>query len=178
MIETEVKIRIDQLESLTTLLNDLPLEVPRHFEENQLFDRSEELKSNGQALRIRTAGDMHILTFKGPVIPADDGIKRRTEWECCVSDAQTLRQILAGMGYSPVFRYQKYRTIYRFDAHTQIMLDETPIGNFIEVEGPAESIHKALVYLHLDRAPRVLLSYPKLFRQEFGPNRDMIFEGT
>ena len=39
-----------------------------------------------------------------------------------------------------VFRYQKYRESYRW-RDVEIVVDETPIGTFLEIEGPVATIH-------------------------------------
>jgi len=96
-------------------------------------------------------------------------------------DATALVEILAGLGYRPVFRYEKYRTVYRRIGRPGLaMLDETPIGNFLELEGSPRSIDRMAGELGYSGADYILDSYGKLYldhcaRAGVRP-RDMIFQ--
>ena len=45
-----------------------------------------------------------------------------------------MKKILKELGFIPTFSYDKYRTTYRIKK-LKICLDETSIGNFVELEG-------------------------------------------
>jgi adenylate cyclase class 2 len=48
-----------------------------------------------------------------------------------------LSQILARLDFTPAFRYEKYRTEYQRGKEKGVAtLDETPIGVWLELEGP------------------------------------------
>jgi adenylate cyclase class 2 len=88
-------------------------------------------------LRLRSVRGRHWITFKGPA-GHHRHYKIRQEAETEVADGQATRTILAGLGFQPVFRYQKYRTIYTAPGSWsggEVMVDETPIGDFVELEG-------------------------------------------
>jgi len=70
----------------------------------------------------------------------DDRIIRETGLEARV--AHIVGPVLDGLGYAPVYRYEKYRTSYAW-GDLAIELDETPIGCFVELEGPSEAIDRA-----------------------------------
>jgi adenylate cyclase class 2 len=74
-------------------------------------------------------------------------------------------QILRALGFEPTFRYEKYRTEYqRPHASTGVVtLDETPIGNFFELEGPADWIDETAAQLGFNRGSYVLASYGRLY---------------
>ena len=146
---------------------------PRHFEDNVLLDDpSRSLSSSGRLLRLRRTGDGSVLTFKGPRRIVE-GIKSREEIEAAVADADALLAIFAGLGLGPVFRYQKYRETYAWE-DVEIVVDETPIGTFFEIEGPLAGIHRAAAALGQGPNDYVTDSYAGLFLASGGTG-DMIF---
>ena len=146
---------------------------PRHFEDNVLFDDAgASLRASGRALRLRRTAAAGIVTYKGPRIPGG-AIKSRPEIEVTVGDADAAQQVLEALGYRPVFRYQKYREAFHW-RDAEIVVDETPIGTFLEVEGPIETIHAAAAALGRGPADYVGESYAALFAAS-GRSGDMVF---
>jgi adenylate cyclase class 2 len=156
-IETEIKLKIENLDHLLDLIRSLnaTLAKPRHLEDNTLFDYPEgTLKYKGSALRIRVSDQGTYLTFKGPS-KIDSTLKVREELETPVENGATVAAILDKLGLVPIFRYQKYRTEYAVDVELPslpapasngrvlLMIDETPIGNYLELEG-SEGVVKAV----------------------------------
>jgi len=147
---------------------------PRHFEDNVLFDDEERaLRAGGKLLRLRRAAGVAVLTFKVPSqgIP---GIKTREEIESRIEDPDALRAILEGVGLRPVFRYQKYREGYAW-RDAEIVLDETPVGTYLEIEGPASTIQAAAEGLGYQPGDYILESYAGLFLASGGKG-DMVFK--
>src|SRR5574337_645584 len=146
--EIEIKLKVEDPRALRKKLKECGFVVVerRHFESNLVFDfRNSHLRNSCSLLRLRNKGNRHILTFKGPPHPSDS-YKIRPEIEMEVCDAGTLQYILKSLGLRPIFRYEKYRTIFaergrRRTAGTPVVaLDETPIGPYIELEGPGRWI--------------------------------------
>lgn len=108
----------------------------RVFEANTLYDTPRYmLRRACSLLRIRETGRQTILTFKGPA--AVGRYKSREEIEVTCSDARTLATVLTRLEFTPTFRYEKYRTEYRRTNEAGLAtLDETPVGTFLELEGP------------------------------------------
>ncbi len=73
------------------------------------------------------------LTFKGPA-RFEQGIKTREERETSVGSAEEAEAILLRLGFVRRFRYEKRREEWRLFG-CAVALDETPIGNFVEIEG-------------------------------------------
>ena len=167
----------------------------RVHEENVIFDTPQGgLAKHGQLLRIRTetpegSGSSRssksqprvVLTFKRPVArpaephaehPEDGYHKVREEIEMEITDAATLTTIFEGLGMSGWFRYEKFRTTFRLPASTAwargllIELDETPIGTFVELEGPAAAIDRAASELGYSKRDYVLKNYLTLYVEE------------
>ena len=164
-------------------------------EENVIFDTPQGgLAKHGQLLRIRTETpevrgkakkvgpkQRAILTFKQPVtrpaIPRLGGdsngpYKVRDEIEVEVTESANLARIFEGLGMSGWFRYEKYRTTFRLPASKAwakgllIELDETPIGTFVELEGPAEAIDQAARGLGYSKREYVLKNYLRLYMED------------
>ena len=193
--ETEIKLRITDLAGFRRALAKLgarsvALVGGRVHEQNILFDTaSQKLKKRGQLLRIRTEapavrgkGGKRIgrvlLTFKGPAGARETrdsgrGVhKVREELELQVSDGEALANIFHGLEMRPWFRYEKFRTTYRLPQAQRwgkgllIELDETPIGTFVELEGPARAIDRAAKALGFSQRDYIVANYFVLYREE------------
>lgn len=136
--ETEIKLAVPDLAAVRRRLRQLGLRVraPRGFEQNTLFDTPRgDLRRRGALLRLRSIAGRHRLTFKGPA-GRSRHFKIRQEWETAVDNPAAARRLLAGLGFLPRFRYEKFRTEFGAPAGVgAVMLDETPIGDFLELEG-------------------------------------------
>ncbi len=164
-LEIEVKLRIDSVAATRRLLRQLGFSIvkPRVFEINTIFDTEAcALRSGRKLLRMRQAGHRHTLAFKGP--PTSSRYKSREELESEFSNPASMRRILEGLGYAPVFRYEKYRTEYAGpDPAGAVMLDETPIGAFLELEGGPRWIDRTARALGFPRDGYTTASYGKLY---------------
>jgi adenylate cyclase, class 2 len=175
-VESEIKLRVEGPDSARRAVAALGavLAQPRHLEDNVLYDDAgSSLLASGRALRLRRASGRAIVTFKGPRQERDDGVKSRPEMETEVADGDAFAAILSGLGYGKVFRYQKYRESYHW-RDVEIVVDETPIGTFLEIEGPVSTIHDAA--RALGRGPQDYIgeSYAALFLASGGVG-DMVF---
>ena len=165
--EVEVKLPCDDLEGARQRLRASKADpvTPRHFEGNDLYDdREGRLSSAGSTLRLRRAAGETILTYKGRA-RFEEGIKRRQERETRVSDAEETEAILAALGLSRRFRYEKFREEWRLE-QCVVALDETPIGRFVEIEGDPTAIRRAVVALGLDFASAIPYSYARLYAEK------------
>jgi adenylate cyclase class 2 len=182
----------------------------RVHEENVIFDTPQVgLAKHGQLLRIRIETPQAlgktkngkpkqrvVLTFKRPIVRpgAGDGDevahglhKVREEIELEVSEAAKLTEIFEGLGMNGWFRYEKYRTTFQLPASKTcargllIELDETPIGTFVELEGPAPAIDRAAEELGYSKRDYVSKNYLVLYMEECRRKgeqpRHMVFPG-
>jgi adenylate cyclase, class 2 len=175
-------------------------------EENLLFDTPDGgLAKQGQLLRIRAeepdgkgkkAGKGRprvLLTFKRPLEESTNreaaalrrDYKVREELELEVSDGATLGRIFAGLGMRGWFRYEKFRTTYKLPSSKVwakdllIEFDETPIGTFVELEGPVEAIDRAAAELGFVKRDYIVKNYLLLYvedcRRRGEEPKDMVF---
>ena len=163
--ETEIKLKLDaSIPRTAARLRSLgaTLHRPRHFEDNfVLEDAGGNLRRTGSLLRVRLTPAGSSLTFKGPRRIVK-GTKEREEIEMEVLDGPLLLKILVRSGMKCAFRYQKYRTLYR-RASVLITLDETPMGNYMELEGPRGPITQLAGRLGFSRRDFITETYYGLF---------------
>jgi adenylate cyclase class 2 len=169
-IETEIKFRLETPADLAMLAQRLEavgftLQTPRAFESNVLYDTPDrQMRARTEILRIRTYAGHTILTHKRlpDVGPGEDTHKHRIETETEVADGEALATVFLSLGLVPAFRYEKWRAEWT-DGEGHCVVDETPIGNYAELEGSAEWIDRAAAHLGVDRARYITLSYGRLF---------------
>lgn len=162
--EREIKFRISNLESLVSRLREIGLEpvTPRTHEINILFDLpGQPLARRGELLRLRQYGPQWVLTHKAKAKPGGPH-KVRIETETRVEDGQKMEAILRALGFTPSFRYEKFRAEWKH-ADGQVVIDETPIGNFAELEGGAEWIDSLAGKLGVQSDDYITETYAALF---------------
>lgn len=163
----------------------------RVHEMNVLFDTPQgDLARHAHLLRIRTETPVAlpaakstirkriIVTFKRPVQPkarntagatVTERHKVREEVELVIADASAMTKIFEALGMPLWFRYEKFRTTYRLPASLSwakgllIELDETPVGTFLELEGPPKAIDHAAKALGFSRRDYLLATYLGLY---------------
>jgi adenylate cyclase class 2 len=165
--EIEVKFRVADGPALERKLIAVGFRriTPRTFEKNVLFDTPDRLlRAKQSILRIRQYGERWVVTHKRLPENNDPAArhKHRIETETEVADGDAMSVIFSQLGYSPAFTYEKWRSEYA-DATGHCVIDETPIGLFAELEGPAEWIDATSQRLGLDPAELITLSYGRLF---------------
>ena len=163
-VEREVKLPVSSWLEGEVLLASARLREKRCLEINSLFDFPDgTLRDRSQALRIRRARGSAWLTFKESA-RISGHVKHRNEYETTVADPDAVERTLQAIGLREQFRYEKYRQVYVL-GDLEASLDETPIGFFIELEGPAESIQAAVESWGLTMNQAVVLSYPELYQE-------------
>jgi adenylate cyclase class 2 len=166
-IETEIKFRVDDLTGLSKQLETagFHLDTPRAFESNVLYDTPDRsMRARTEILRIRDYNGRCLLTHKRlpDIGPGEDKHKHRIETETVVSDGEALAQIFRSLGLVEAFRYEKWRSEWS-DGEGHCVVDETPIGNFAELEGSPEWIDRVAARLGVEPAQYMTLSYGRLF---------------
>jgi adenylate cyclase, class 2 len=168
-VETEIKFRVDDLAGLAARLEQagFHLDTPRTFESNVLYDTPDRsMRSRTEILRIRNYAGKWTLTHKRlpDSGPGEDRHKHRIETETQVSDGEALATVFIALGLVPAFRYEKWRSEWS-DGEGHCVVDETPIGNYAELEGSAGWIDRAAKRLGVGRSEYMTLSYGRLFEQ-------------
>lgn len=135
----------------------------RVFEANTLFDTARgALRRTGRLLRVREAGAIGTLTYKGP--DAAGKYKDREELEVQVREPRRLAGLLTHLDFIPGFRYEKYRTEYQRPGEAGLAtLDETPIGVYLELEGARRWIDRNARRLGFPESAYITASYYGLY---------------
>jgi len=184
-LEIEVKLACDDLDRLSNAGLQLKLETPRHFEDNWLLDLPDQsLFKQGAALRVRSVNGKGTVTYKGVVKETHESrLKVREEIETAVDEPERLIELFERLGYHRSFRYQKYRTGYCIaleGRELKVVLDETPMGTFIEIEGDESSVLNVLDAAGFSANDIIRESYPELqasrCRARGVPLEDLVFK--
>ena len=190
--ETEIKLKVEDVKAFTRKLKKLGAKTVgtgdgRVHEFNTIFDTPDGgLAKHGQLLRIRTetrggkskagAENRIVLTFKQPTVRAvsDEGarFKVREETETELTDSVALTRIFEGLGMRGWFSYEKYRTTWKLGAKEKwakdllIEVDETPVGTYVELEGPPEAIDRVAEAFGFARKDYLLKNYLTLYAED------------
>ena len=185
-IETEIKFRVESVDALAAKLRQAGFreQTPRTFESNVLFDTPDRrMRARTEILRIRNYGGKWVVTHKRlpDVGPGEDAHKHRIETETEVADGSVLTEVFLSIGLLAAFRYEKWRSEWT-DGDGHCVIDETPIGNYAELEGEPEWIDRTAARLGVERSEYVTLSYGRLFEQWCAehncPANDLTFEAV
>jgi len=185
--EIELKFAVRSLDKLRAQLPSLGLTLltPCTLEQNTLYDTPDRsLREHKQILRIRSYNGRWTLTYKRP--SADDTLldlrfKLRYETETEVANGPALGEIFEHLGYLPAFRYDKYREEWlHAESGGHVVIDETPIGTWAELEGPPDWIDAMLAGLGIPAEDSTTDSYGRLFlswKEQTGhPAENLTFE--
>lgn len=181
--ETELKLHCADLMQVQHRLQRLGARqlAPRVLEVNLRYENAGYgLAADGILLRLRQDSRARLtLKMPGASAPGQDSILQRFEAEVEVSDFDTAALILERLGYHVQLRYEKYRSTWAL-GNAEVVLDELPCGDFVEIEGDPQQIERAVRALELEQAPRLPLSYAELFsiiQAHLGlPLHDLTFE--
>jgi adenylate cyclase class 2 len=181
--ENEIKLALPDVSTGRRVLRAAGFRIlnSRVFEVNVVFDTPDRsIVGSGALLRLRVVQGKGILTYKGPAL--DGHIhKSREEIEATMENPAAMRLILERLGYQPVFRYEKFRAeFFRPGEPGLAMLDETPIGVYLELEGPPRWIDRTARRLGFSAEDYITSSYARLYFEWCAARRvvprDLIFE--
>jgi adenylate cyclase, class 2 len=163
--EIEIKFRVENLRALSRKLRTggFQLKTKRTREVNTLYDLpGQVLRKRKELLRLRIYGPSWKLTHKGSGKVGRHS--SRVELETSVGDGKKMEAILRALGYSPSFRYEKFRAEWS-DGDGNVVVDETPVGNFCEIEGNPRWIDATAKKLGARREDYITKNYTTLFAE-------------
>ncbi len=170
-IETEIKIELADLPKVRDRLIQLGFQIrtPRAFEDNWIFDFPDRsLAQRRQLLRVRAFDGRAWITLKTPSRRSTH-FKVRQELETELGDAQVGQRLLRSLGFQPSFRYQKFRTVFERKNSSRrkltVTFDETPIGNFLEIESSGQEIRSLAAQLGYKPSDFIQDSYWQLYQK-------------
>ncbi len=178
--EIEIKLPVADVPALLKALQRLGASCHgRVFEQNTLYDTPQsDLRRCGRLLRVRIetpaqtvlvrAGARNaVLTSKAPVGPSAgrgsaERYKEKLESEVPILHPKQLIRTLRSIGFRASFRYDKYRSSFRFRG-LHLDLDETPVGVFLELEGTPQAIDRTARALGFSLRDYIRASYWDLY---------------
>ena len=178
--EIEVKFRIADPKQLERALRRCGFKMitKSTHEMNALYDLPGlPLRKRGDLLRLRKYGSEWVLTHKAKGKAGRHKIRIETETQ--VLDGPKMDRILRALGFFPTLRYEKFRAQWS-DGKGHVVVDETPIGNFGEIEGPSRWIDETAKCLHIPAKDYITDTYAALFfqwkKQTRSPVNEMTFQ--
>jgi adenylate cyclase class 2 len=161
--EVEIKFRVDSVRALNQRLRQsgFRLVTRRTHEMNTLYDQPGlPLRKRGELLRLREYGTKWVLTHKAKGKTGRH--KMRIENETEVANGMKMEAILRALDFLPTFRYEKFRAEWT-DGKGQVVVDQTPIGDFGEIEGPSRWIDRTAHTLQIHPSDYITDTYIELF---------------
>jgi adenylate cyclase, class 2 len=161
--EVEIKFRIKDMKAMIRALKrtGFKLQTGQTHEVNTLYDLpGQKLRKKGELLRLRKYGDQWILSYKAKGKPGRH--KTRLELETHLENGKRMDAILRALNFSATFIYEKYRAEWG-DGTGHLVLDQTPLGNIGEIEGPSRWIDRTAKALGIAREDYITQTYADLF---------------
>jgi len=181
-LETEIKfLDVDHAQLRKRLAELCAVRLDRGFEANVVYDdATRSLKARGTLLRLREQNNRFLLTLKTASTTTSAMAKVYDEAETEVLNALATRQLLAGLGYLPVLRYEKVREKWRLH-DCEVCLDTLPFGLFAEIEGDEADIVVCAQALDLPQSAASKATYHDLNRlhreaQGLPPDESFVFD--
>jgi adenylate cyclase, class 2 len=174
-IETEKKYRLDKrlLVELTAKLGELgAVFLSERFEENYLH-RGGLLDENNAVLRLRKVSDQTFLTYKER-IRSETEFKHKIEFETLVSDVDAVENMIEKLGYKLSVVYEKHRKTFNL-GECEVVLDELPFGQYMEIEGSKGEILKVEKMLGAQALEPETRGYPRL-TTKYGKQVGSVYE--
>jgi adenylate cyclase class 2 len=162
--EVEIKFQIMDIGALTGRLEQGGFRqvTPRTHELNTLYDQGGRLRRRGALLRLRQYGSQWTLTYKDRSDAKPGRHKSRREIETRLENGEAAGRIIEALGFQPSFSYEKFRSEWT-DGQGHVVIDETPIGNYGEIEGLPDWIDATAEQLKIAHDQYITASYAELF---------------
>ena len=145
MYEVELKFPIADPRVFISRVIALGADPPETIEQcDRYFNHpARDFGTSNEAFRVRTSGDRHFVTYKGPLLDSRTKTRREIEIPLEGIDAgEQFGEMLQLLGFRPVRSVQKRRTKYplRWQGREfEVAVDEVAeLGTFVEIETLAD----------------------------------------
>jgi adenylate cyclase class 2 len=150
MYEVELKFPLNDAESVKRQLAALGAEPQAPQQQTDLYFNhpARDFGQTDEALRVRSMGDRHLVTYKGPIVDSQTKTRREIEIPLAGNDAgRQFGEILRLLSFRPVREVSKRRQTYQCSWQSrpfEIALDEVAgLGHFVEIETQANEAERA-----------------------------------
>jgi len=137
--EVEQKFRVDDAAKFEERLADLGIHFgdPVRQDDTYYAHPTRDFAATDEALRTRSIGDQHFITYKGPRIDATTKTRKELELPLATT-AEEFAELLKAVGFQKVSSVRKSRRSASYklnDREIEIDLDEVDdLGSFVELE--------------------------------------------
>lgn len=143
-VEREIKFLNQDLKVIRRRLSAIGAECmhPERLMRRTIFDFPDaRLRAKNAWVRVRDEGDRITMSYKQLMAVGLEGMQ---EMELTVSDFETAKALLEGIGLVPRSGQESRRETWQWD-NCEVALDTWPwLPSFIEIEGPTEKEMKTL----------------------------------
>ena len=182
-VETEIKLRVrGGFTKIRHSLRKLGFRIIKHraFESNTLFDNAKlSLRKHGKIVRVRRVSNHTLLTYKGPSQPSRYKKRREIEFELPYSAPIATHTHPTRLSPRIPLREVPDRVCQALQPG-KVLVDETPIGNYLELEGGPRWIDRTAKLLGFSKADYITRSYGYLYlaycRERRIRPKDMLFK--
>lgn len=139
-MELEIKVPCEDLNVLENRLKGMGASHVEDLDQVDLYfsHPGRDFGVTDEALRLRRENERTVITYKGPKLDKDT--KLREEIELGVEDIDLMSLILERLGFRPVIKIEKRRTVYELQG-IHFCLDRLPgLGDFVEMEWQGEDL--------------------------------------
>lgn len=169
MYEVELKFPLIDAQAVLRALDLCGASESRTVEQSDLYFNhpARDFAGSDEALRIRSVGQEHCVTYKGPVVDKQTKTRREIEVPLTGADAGAqFAEMFRLLGFRPVREVRKRRRLLELiwqDRRVEVALDQVAdLGEFLEIETLAdESTRPAAVDAILALAARLGLTGPE-----------------
>lgn len=162
-IETEIKLKVDDLELLMENLKNKAEFLGEAFQKTIRFDTPDrDLERKGIFLRVRS-GFENVITLKKKIETAS-GVFAREEIEVDIKDIDKMAKILSDLGFNRQWIMEKYRSEWKYN-NLILSVDKLPFGDYLEIEGKEDEIEQAAKEFGFNFKNKIISSYWDIFAE-------------
>jgi predicted adenylyl cyclase CyaB len=163
MKEIEVKFKIQNIKRLQKALKQIEAKRKNKIlQEDISFDNRKNILTKANILlRLRKTDDEICLTFKLPSKKAR--FKEEEEIEIKVDNSENTKEILRILGFYPKGELKKLREEWDYK-NSKILIDQSPLGKILEIEGSKKEIEEIIKLLNLNSKKRITKTYYEVYK--------------
>lgn len=135
MLEIELKVKVDSLDPVRSLLNKKGAVFEGKNHEHDIYYNAphRDFGSTDEALRVRYTDKGALLTYKGAKIKKL-GLKAREELNTGLESGEVFEQVLDRLGFKKTAEVNKWRENYRLGEAAFALDLVEHLGTFVEIE--------------------------------------------
>jgi adenylate cyclase, class 2 len=159
-IEKKYRLTGEQKEAVLSRLTEFGAVYEGEDAEENILFLGGDLARKQAVLRLRRIGERTILAYKQRV-ESETAYKHHLEYETEIADFAAMAEIFERLGYRRSLIYEKRRRTWKLRG-VEVVLDELPFGDYMEIEGSMTGIAEAEMLLDAEDFEVEPETYPLL----------------